>query len=117
MQFDPFVVVIDWLDACRASDTEILMDLYDPEATLHCDCMGENLKGHGEIERYWSSRLPAQVPSAFDIDELGQEGDAVALTYTSCEGKPVQIRFWFNESGKIKHSLCAVRTCARATRV
>ena len=116
MQFDPFVVVIDWLDACRASDTEILMDLYDRSATLHCDCTNESFNGHAEIGKYWSSRLPIQVPSAFGVDDLGEEGEAVSLAYISFEGKPVQTRFWFNQSGKIKHSLCGPRTSKKCSR-
>lgn len=114
MQFDPLDVVIDWLDACRSADTELLVKLYDPSATLHCDCTDTNYYGRTEIERYWQSKLTAQVSSAFQIEKLYHEGDAVSLACTSYEGKPIRIRFWFTDTGVIKHTLCGPRTCTKA---
>jgi ketosteroid isomerase-like protein len=114
MQFDPLVIVVDWLDACRNGDTEFLVNLYDSSASLHCDCTDENYKGRAEIESYWRARLQAQVSTAFEIDKLYHEGDAVFLSCTSYEGKPIRIRFWFTEAGLIKHSLCGPSSCIKA---
>lgn len=114
MQFDPLVVVIDWLDACRDRDMEVLLNLYDSSASLHCDCTDENRKGRAEIESYWRIRLHSQAPNAFQIDKLYHEGDAVFLSCTSFEGKPMRIRFWFTEAGLIKHTLCGPSACAKA---
>jgi hypothetical protein len=112
MQFDPLTIVIDWLDACRNQDIKRLMSLYDPSATLHCDCTARSYKGRHEIESYWQPRLAAPVASAFEIDALDDEGDAVSLAYTSFEGQLVSMRFWFSDTGEIKHSLCGPRVCA-----
>jgi SnoaL-like protein len=113
MQFDPLTVVIDWLDACRSRNIKLLMSLYAPSATLHCDCTARNYEGRDEIENYWQPRLAGPVPSAFQIDTLDDEGDAVSLAFTSFEGKLVSMRFWFNETGEIKHSLCGPQSCGR----
>ncbi|MDO9411372.1 MAG: nuclear transport factor 2 family protein [Pseudolabrys sp.] len=112
MQFDPLTVVIDWLDACRNKDIKQLMSLYAHSATLHCDCTARNYEGRQEIETYWQPRLAAAVPSAFQIDALDDDGDAVSLAYTSFEGKLVCMRFWFSDTGEIKHSLCGPKACA-----
>jgi hypothetical protein len=114
MQFDPLVIVIDWLDACRNADGEFLLGLYDSSATLHCDCTGTTYRGRTEIKSYWSDKLFAQAPSAFEIDELYHEGDAVSLSCKSFEGKPIRIQFWFTDTGTIAHSLCGPRACATA---
>jgi hypothetical protein len=111
MQFDPLVIVVDWLDACRERDTELLLSLYDSSASLHCDCTAENRKGRAEIESYWRIRLHEQVPNAFHIDKLYYEGDAVFLSCTSHEGKLMRIRFWFTDTGLIKHTLCGPTSC------
>lgn len=112
MQFDPLTVVIDWLDACRNKDIKQLMSLYAPSATLHCDCTARNYRGRHEIETYWQPRLTAPAPLAFQIDALDDDGDAVSLAYTSFEGKLVSMRFWFSDTGEIKHSLCGPKACS-----
>jgi ketosteroid isomerase-like protein len=112
MQFDPLIVVIDWLDACRNKDINQLMSLYAPSAALHCDCTARSYKGRGAIETYWQPRITASVASAFQIHALDDEGDAISLAYTSFEGKLVSMRFWFNQEGQINHSLCAPKSCS-----
>lgn len=113
MPFDPLNTVIDWLDACRNQDIKLLMSLYAPSATLHCDCTSRNYQGRDEIETYWTPRLSAPAASAFQIDALDDEGDAISLVYTSFEGELVNMRFWFNDTGEIQRSLCGPRTCLR----
>ena len=43
--FDPSGAVTDWLDACRAGETNALLDLDDDRAILECDCEGVSPQG------------------------------------------------------------------------
>ena len=113
MQSDPIDVVVDWLDACRNHDMPLLLSLYAPAATLYCDCTDRAYKGRQDIETYWAPRLAAAAASAFEIDELTDEGDAISLKYTGFEGKPLTVRFWI-ESGRIVSSLCGPSACVQS---
>ena len=48
-KFDPLAVIVDWLDACRLGELDVLLDLYDERATLECDCERVSLTGRESI--------------------------------------------------------------------
>jgi hypothetical protein len=107
--FDPFALVVDWLDACKERRLHDLLDLYDASASVRCACEGLH-QGREELARYWSTRLERAVPHAFSLAELAPDGDGirpgVALDYVAYDGTPVHIRFQFTMSGKIAASVC-----------
>jgi len=104
--FDAVGVVVDWLDACRARQLDVLVELYDDAATIEC-CEGGNFRGRVEIARYWWPKLAKPTFRAFEIDALLTEAGGVCLDYRGYDGKPVRTHFRFNETGRIQHTECA----------
>lgn len=105
-KFDPLAAVVDWLDACRLGDLDVLLNLYDERATLECDCEHDSLIGRKAIAAYWAPKLESQLGSAFTLDDMILTGDGVKIDYQSYDGKSVQIHFQFSPSGKILHTSC-----------
>lgn len=96
--------VIDWLNACRFGQLNALLNLYDPEATLRCDCDGVDLAGRNSLAIYWNSKFRGKAACAFTLDNMILTGDEIQLDCQSCKGKPVRVHFRFNPSGKIAHT-------------
>lgn len=105
--FDQFAIVVDWLDACRNSDLEALLDLYAPDASLECQCHGTQLQqGRPALEAYWRPLLENPDPMAYRLLEIAPFGDGVALDYLNSEGKLVRVFFGFSADGKIARMHC-----------
>jgi hypothetical protein len=104
--FDPLGIVIDWLDACRSGQLDTLLDLYDEQATLVCDCERVSLTGRKSIATYWKSKLERSSASAFALDDVTLTGNDVHVDYRGYEGKPIRIHFRFSSLGKIIHTSC-----------
>lgn len=106
--FDQIAVVVDWLDACRRRDLDMLLDLYAPEASLECRCDGATVrKGRARLASYWRPRLDSLVPNAFGLEEIEPTPDGVQLDYVSHEGLRVRMIFSFTTDGKILRTHCA----------
>ena len=106
--FDQIAVVVDWLDACRRRDLDMLLDLYAPEASLECRCDGATVrKGRARLASYWRPRLDGLVPNAFGLEEIEPTPDGVQLDYVSHEGLRVRMIFSFTTDGKILRTHCA----------
>lgn len=104
---DRIAVVVDWLDACRTRDLNMLLDLYAEEARLECKCDGTKIhSGRTELDSYWRPRLDGPAAVAFDLDAIAPVADGVMLDYRSHEGKPVRIHFSFDRAGKIVQTRC-----------
>ena len=107
--FDPLAVVVDWFDACRWGELDVLLDLYDERATLDCLCENVTLTSRKSIAAYWATKLENKLGLAFTIDELVLIGDSVQVDYRGYKGKPFRIFFHFSQSGKILHTSCRAR--------
>jgi hypothetical protein len=81
-----------------------LLDLYEQQATLICDCDQINLAGRNSMAVYWKSKLESRAASAFILDGMTQTGDEIEVDCQSCKGKPVRIHFRFSPLGKILHT-------------
>ena len=103
--FDAIGIVVDWIDACRKRELDMLLALYDEEATVEC-CEGGSFRGRSQIARYWRPKLAAAASSAFEIDALMPEADGVLLDYRGYDGEPVRTHFSFNDDGKIRFTAC-----------
>jgi hypothetical protein len=105
--FDQIAVVVDWLDACRTQNLDMLLDLYAGDASLECTCDGRKMhNGRAELETYWRPRLNKLSSKAFGLDAIAPVADGVMLDCLSFEGKPVRIFFQFDSVGKISLARC-----------
>ena len=102
--FDRSGVVIGWLDACRSGQLNALLNLYEEQATLICNCDGVNLAGRNSIAIYWKSKLESKAASAFTLDHMILTSDEIQVHCQSCKGKPVRVNFRFSPLGKILHT-------------
>lgn len=104
--FDNLAVVVDWLDARRNENLELLLDCYADDASLDCRCEGIHLIGRSGLATYWKPRLKGFSPGAFGLEEITPVAEGVMLEYLNHEGKPVKVLFSFNSSGKIVQMRC-----------
>ena len=106
-EFDPFAIVVDWLDACRLGDLHAMVDMYDERATLECSCDRVTLIGRASIAAYWAPKLAMASTAAFAMNDLTLTADGVCLDYRNYEGKLERSLFRFTASGGILHTECA----------
>lgn len=104
--FDGMAVVVDWLDAGRSRNLELLLDAYAANASLECACEGTRISGRASLAGYWGPKLAGLSPAAFGLEEITPASDGVSLKYLNHEGKPVRIRFAFDAEGKIARMRC-----------
>jgi ketosteroid isomerase-like protein len=104
--FDQMALVVDWLDACRSQNLEMLLDLYAEDATLECRCENVHSRGRSELAAYWGPRLASFAPNAFGLEEIKPVAGGVMLDYSNFQGEPVRICFTFDDEGKILRSRC-----------
>jgi hypothetical protein len=104
--FDGIAIVVDWLDACRSQNLELLLDAYAENAGLECACEGIHIIGRESLAAYWKPKLAGFTPAAFGLEEIAPVGDGVVLDYLNYESKPVRIRFAFDALGKIARTRC-----------
>lgn len=104
--FDNMAVVVDWLDACRNENLELLLDCYADDAGLDCRCEGIHLTGRSGLAAYWKPRLKGFSAAAFGLEEITPVGEGVMLEYLDHEARPVNVVFTFNSSGKISQMRC-----------
>jgi hypothetical protein len=104
--FDAMAVVIDWLDACRGQNLELLLAACADDAGLECACEGVRTSGRENLAAYWKPKLAGFASAAFGLEEITPVGEIVVLDYLNFEGKPVRIRFSFDARGKIAHMRC-----------
>ncbi len=78
MSFDPMAAVVDWLDAYRSGDLDVISALYADDAMIECSCGGTTpLSGRRAIEAYLEQRL-RDFPAA-ELDDLQPAGDSAAV--------------------------------------
>ena len=104
--FDSMAVVVDWLDACRNEDLELLLDCFADDASLDCSCEDINVAGRAGLAAHWKPRLKGFSPAAFGLEEITPVAEGVMLDYLNHEGTPVKVVFTFNSIGKIAHMRC-----------
>ena len=104
--FDPLAIIVDWLDACRAGNLEALLDLYDENADVECDCESVSLIGRAALSSYWNSKLQGSLADCFILDDLTVTADGAWADYRNHNGNPVRAHFRFSSSGKIQQTRC-----------
>ena len=107
-KFDPLALVVDWLDNCRLGRIDELLELYDEQATLECDCERVSLTGRKAIAAYWAPKLERRVHSTFTLDDMILTDCGVLVDYRGYHGKAVRIHLHLNPSGKILHTSCGL---------
>lgn len=102
--FDPMALAIDWLDAYRANDLDLLISLYDDAGQLECGCTGQSIVvGKVALSEYWKQRF-RQKP-AHELEDLQVVGDGIRLAYRTDDGV-VSVVLRYNSRGKILLSQC-----------
>ena len=104
MSFDPMAAAVDWLDALRAGDLEVILGMCADDAMICCACGGsKTLTGREALRAYWIDQLK-RYP-AFELDDLRQYGGETAISYFTGDGL-ISAVLTFNAVGQIKAGSC-----------
>jgi hypothetical protein len=104
--FDPLAIVVDWLDACRSGALNAVLELYDEQATVECNCEGVTPTGRASLSAYWAGKLRNEFPTAYTLDDLTVTADGIWVEYRNSKGRPIRAHFHFNATGKILRTSC-----------
>ncbi len=105
--FDQMGIVVDWFDACRKGDLEVLLQLYAEDASLECRCDGTHVwRGHSDLEAYWRPRLDVFVSSGLALEDINPAPFGVALEYSIAGSLRIRALFGFGADGKISRTSC-----------
>jgi ketosteroid isomerase-like protein len=115
MSFDPMAAAIDWLDAYRSSDIELVLSMFADDAVVHCDCCAmTTLCGKESFRAYWTQRF--QDCAASDLEDLQPSGSGTLISYVTRAGT-VAADVQFDRDGKIAFLRLGVPTAAPAVGV
>jgi len=104
ISFDPMAAAIDWLDAYRSSDLEVILEMHADDAVVECGCGGmETITGKHGLRAYWKRRL--QDYAASDLDDLQPSSDGVKISYVA-RGGVVAAALQFDADGRIALLRC-----------
>jgi SnoaL-like protein len=115
--YDPMAVAVDWLDAYRKADVDLLLGFYGENAVHECECDGHTvLVGTAAIREYWRQRVKEKPLVNCEIEDLQTDGDDVVLNYRDASSA-VCVVFRFNAEGKIGNTECGpAATVTKLTR-
>ncbi len=102
--FDKVAIVVDWLDACRGGNLDMLLDLYADDASLESAHEGVAVSGRSQLAAYWAPKLAALSPGAFALEQIAPVADGVMLDHADADGRLVRTTFSFNAEGGISRS-------------
>jgi hypothetical protein len=99
MSFDPMAAAIDWLDAYRSSDLELMLTMFADDAVIQCGCCAmTTIRGKEPFRAYWQQRFQDCVP--YDLDDLQPSCKGTLISYVTSAGT-VSADVQFNHDGKI----------------
>jgi ketosteroid isomerase-like protein len=108
MSFDPMAVAVDWLDACRAGDIEMILEMHAEDAVVHCGCGDvKTVTGRDALRAYWVDHLRKYPAST--LDDLNPSHAGPLLSYVTGTGV-MRALFEFDATGRIKTLNCAPST-------
>ena len=85
MSFDPLGVAIDWLDAFRSRDLEMVLGMFTDDAEVQCQCCAmSTVRGKDSLRAYWRRRFEDYIPS--DLDDLQPSDEGVSISYVTRNG-------------------------------
>ena len=102
--FDNVAVVVDWLDACRSGNLDLLLDLYANDASLESAHGSVALSGRAQLSSYWAAKLSMRSPRAFALEQIMPVADGVMLDHSDADGGLVRTIFNFAADGRISRS-------------
>lgn len=114
MTTDFMSVVVDWLDSYRDGNVSALLDLYEDEAVIRCECTGRSFTGKSDLGRYWQDRIQKQPAS--ELVDIRPDGSDVVVSYLAgCQ--IVEASFGFSPAGRISSCRCgpAIGACQAAS--
>ena len=103
MAFDAMAAAVDWLDAYRAGDIDLILSMYADDAVVECGCDDVIIVGKEGLRAYWERRL-REFPAS-KLDDLWPCADGATISYRARPG-PVSAILQFSTDGRISHLRC-----------
>ena len=102
--YDNVAIVVDWLDACRSGNLDVLLDLYAGNAGLESVHEGVAVNGRAQLAAYWAAKLARPSLGAFALEQIMPVTDGVILDHSDASGRLVRTMFSFAADGRISRS-------------
>ena len=100
MKFDAMAAAVDWLDAYRAGDIDVILEMFAEDAAVECRCWGmTTIIGKEGLRAYWKRRL--QDYPASDLDDVQPSNDGAAISYHARD-RVVGAMLEFNPAGQLR---------------
>jgi hypothetical protein len=104
MSFDPMAAAVDWLDAYRAGEIDLILEMYADNAIVRCGCDGNKIiTGKEALRAYWMHRL-RNYPAS-DLDDLQPSDNGTMISYIASKGV-VNAVLTFDDNGRIALLTC-----------
>lgn len=102
MSLDPVAAAVEWLDAYRAADLDMIVGMHADEAVVDCRCcVRETVTNKERLRAFWKERFDECVPSdLLDVQPVSSSG--TSISFATPRGKTTAV-FVFNRDGKIIH--------------
>src|SRR5579863_6275219 len=107
MAFDAMARAVDWLDAYRARDIDLILKMYADDAVVDCGCDNVTVVGQEGLRAYWERRLQRYPASA--LDDLWPCADGAIISYKTRSGL-VGAVLEFDVDGLISRLCCGPRS-------
>lgn len=99
MTFDPMAAAIDWLDAYREKDLDLIIAMYADDATVHCKCVDSTIvSGANELRHYWMVRLRDHPAS--ELLDLNPMENGIRISFATLFGA-MSTLLSFDPNGRI----------------
>jgi hypothetical protein len=99
MTFDPMAAAIDWLDAYREEDLDLIIAMYADDATVHCNCVDSTIvSGANKLRHYWMIRLRDHPAS--ELLDLNPMENGALISFATRLGA-MNTLLSFDSSGRI----------------
>lgn len=112
MKPDPQRFVADWIEAWNSHDLDKILSHYSEDFEITTPMikvvMGVEtgtLRGKESIRRYWASALEKISDLHFELIDVAQCVESIAIYYKSVMGKMAIEVMFFDENGKVNRVL------------
>ncbi len=112
MKPDKNEFAMKWIDSWNSHDLDKILDHYDDDFTITSPMIKValeidtgTLNGKDKIRQYWQAALNKVQDLHFELIDVTESIDSIAIYYKSVFNKKAFEVFFFNDSGKVNKAI------------